>query len=436
MEWWMSLLLILGGLLILMGSGFPVAFCFLLVNFVASFLFWGISGPDQFLLSIRDSVVSFSFLPVPLFILMGTVMFHSGLAPFIIEAVDRWLGRMPGRLSLLAVGGGTILSALSGASMASVAILGSALVPEMEKRGYQKPMTLGPILGSGGLAIMIPPSGLAVLLGAIGEISIGQILIAIIVPGLVMAVLYAGYIVIRCMLQPHIAPAYSFPPIPIMQKIIPTVRYVLPQGVIIFLVVGVILFGIATPTEAAATGALGMFALSAVYGRLNWPVIKKAIGEGASTSVMVMMIMLGARGFSEVLAFSEASSGLVEFGMSLPVPPIMMIVFMQVIVLIMGMFMSPGAVLMVSLPLFMPIVRSQGFNEVWFAVITLLNIEMGMTTPPFGMNLFVMRGSAPPGTTMGDIYRAGLPFLYCDAIAMILLLIFPALALWLPGLMS
>lgn len=415
-----------------MASGFPVAFCFLLLNCVASFLFWGIDGPTQLILSIRESVVSFSILPVPLFILMGTVMFYSGIAPVVIDALDRWLGRLPGRLSLLAVGGGTLLSTLTGASMASVAILGSSLVPEMEKRGYQKPMSLGPILGSGGLAIMIPPSGLAVLVGAIGEISIGKILLAIIIPGFLMATLYALYIVIRCMLQPQLAPTYEFKAVTIMEKIIPTVRYVLPLAVVIFLVVGVIFLGVATPTEAAATGALGTFGLVFLYGRLNWQVVRKAVAEGVWSSGMVLMVILGARGFSEVLAFSRASSGLAEFAMGLEVAPIILIIFMQVVILIMGMFMSPSAILMVILPLFMPIIRSFGFNEIWFAVITLINIEMATTSPPFGLNLFVMKGSAPSGTTMGEIYRAALPFLFCDLIAMAMIFIFPSLALWLP----
>jgi tripartite ATP-independent transporter DctM subunit len=417
-----------------MASGFPVAFCFLLVNFVAAILFWGPGGPEQLILSMRQSIVTFTLLPIPLFILMGTVMFHSGIAPLMIDAVDKWLGRLPGRLSFLAVAGGTLLSALTGASLASVAILGSSLLPEMEKRGYKKPMTLGPILGSSGLAIMIPPSALAVLLGSIGEISIGDILVAIIVPGLLMAVLYGGYIVIRCMLQPHLAPQYESPAIPIMQKIIPTVRYVLPIGVIIFLVVGVMFFGMATPTEAASTGALGTFGLAASYKKLNWRVVKKSVSEGTWTSCMVLMIILGAKSFSEALAFSGASSGLVEFAMRWHVAPIIIFIIMQFVALIMGMFMSTTAVVMVTLPLFMPIIRSLGLNEVWFAVVMLLNLEMATTSPPFGLNLFVMKGVAPTGTSIEDIYRAALPFLYCDLAAMALIIIFPGLALWLPGL--
>jgi tripartite ATP-independent transporter DctM subunit len=352
-----------------------------------------------------------------------------------MDAVDKWLGRLPGRLGLEAVAGGTILSTLTGASMASVAILGSVLVPEMEKRGYKKPMSLGPILGSGGLAIMIPPSGLAVLSGAIGLISIGKILIGIVIPGLLMAVFYASYIIIRCLLQPSIAPAYDVPHIPLIEKLVATVRYILPLGFIIFMVIGVIILGITTPTEAAATGAFGCFILAALYKRLNWDVVRKSIGGALSITLMMFLIISGAKAFGQVLAYSGASRGLIEFATGLPLAPIFILVAMQVVILIMGTFMDVVAIMMVTLPLFMPIVLTLGFNPVWFLVIFLLNIEMATTTPPFGLSLFVMKGVAPPDTTMGDVYKAGLPFLGCDLIVMALLITFPAIALWLPALM-
>ncbi|MBU2609081.1 MAG: TRAP transporter large permease subunit, partial [Chloroflexi bacterium] len=172
MEWQLFLLLFFGSLLFLMATGMPVAFSFLTVNVVFMFIYWGgAAGLQQLVESLFVSVSSFTLLPIPLFVLMGEIMFRSDIAPKMMDVLDKWLGRLPGRLGLLAVGGGTVFATLSGASMASVAMLGGTLVPDMEKRGYKKAMTLGPILGSGGLAIMIPPSNLAVLLGAIGEIS-------------------------------------------------------------------------------------------------------------------------------------------------------------------------------------------------------------------------------------------------------------------------
>ena len=208
MEWYIVLLLVFGGLLVLMLTGIPIAMAFLIVNlFGAVFLFGGIGGLEQLILSIYSNLASFSLLPLPLFILMGDVLYHSGIGPLLIDVLDRWLGRLPGRLAIISVLGGTVLSVLTGASVGSVAMLGNTLVPEMDKRGYARSMSIGPIIGSGGLAIMIPPSGLAVLLGAVGEISIGKILIAIIIPGLVLATFFTIYIIVRCFLQPNLAPA-------------------------------------------------------------------------------------------------------------------------------------------------------------------------------------------------------------------------------------
>jgi tripartite ATP-independent transporter DctM subunit len=416
-------------------TGMPVALCFMLINVVGMYLlFGGGTGLEQLINSIYSSLNSFILLPVPLFVLMGEVMFHSGIAPVLIETLDKWVGRIPGRLSLLAVAVGTLFSALTGTSLASVAMLGSSMVPDMEKYGYKKPMSLGPILGSGGLAMMIPPSALAVLCGAIAEISIGKILVAIIVPGLLMAVVYALYIIVRCSLQPDLAPVYEVDPAPMREKVISTMKYVLPQGIIVFLVVGVIFMGIATPSEAAATGAFGTFLIAIIYKRLTWEVTLKAVRGTLSVTGMMFLIIAGAMAFSQILGFSGASAGLSELATGLDLPPILIVMIMQVIVLFLGGFMDVVSIMMIVLPIFVPLVRAFGFSPVWFAVLFLLNIEMAGTSPPFGMSLFVMKGVAPKNTTMSDIYLAALPFLGCDLIVMILLFLFPSLALWLPSL--
>jgi tripartite ATP-independent transporter DctM subunit len=435
-AWQIILLLIFGSLLILMFSGIPVALSFMLINVVGMyFLFGGAAGLETLIDSIYTTLNSFILLPVPLFILMGEVMFHSGIAPVLIETLDKWLGRIPGRLSFLAVVVGTLFSTLTGTSLASVAMLGSSLVPEMEKQGYEKPMSLGPILGSGGLAMMIPPSALAVLCGAISEISIGKILIAIIIPGLSMAVVYAAYIIIRCICQPHLAPPYEISHVPFAEKVIATVRYVLPQGLVVFLVVGVIFFGVATPSEAAATGALGTFFIALIYGKLTWEVVYKAVRGTLTVTGMLFLIIAGAMAFSQILGFSGASAGLSELATGLSLPPVVIVIIMQIIVLFLGGFMDVVSIMMIVLPIFVPVVCALGFSPVWFAVIFLLNIEMASTSPPFGMSLFVMKGVAPKDTTMSDIYLAALPFLGCDLIVMMLLFISPSLALWLPALM-
>jgi tripartite ATP-independent transporter DctM subunit len=436
MEWYLALIMVVGLFLILLAMGMPVAFSFLFVNLIGAVLWWGgEAGLRQLIISISSSVARFALMPVPMFILIGEVMFHTGLAPRAITALDQCVGRLPGRLSFLAVLSGTIFATLSGSSVAATATLGSVLTPEMEARGYKKPMSLGPILGSGGLSIMIPPSALGVLLAALAKISVGAILIAIILPGLLMGVLYAGYIVIRCWLQPSVAPTYRVPPVPLLTKIIDLVRYVLPLGLIVFSIIGVIFLGLGTPSEAAALGALASFVLAAAYKRLNWQTFNRAVGTTLHITVMMLMIFTGSTAFSQILAFTGATTGLCTFFVGLPLSPMVLLIVMQILLVAMGTFMEPLAMVMVVLPVYLPIIHALDFNLLWFGVIMLLNMEMATTSPPFGLGLFAMKGVAPSDTTMGDLYRAALPFLGCDLIAMLVIMMFPPLTLWLPNLM-
>ena len=415
----------------------PVAFCFMLINVAGVYLlFGGVAGLEQLILSIYSSLATFILEPIPLFILMGEVMFHSGLGANVVNTLDKWMGRVPGRLALISVAAGTILATLTGVSIASTALLGSLLIPEMEKRGYKKDMTMGPIMGSGGLAIMIPPSALAVFLGAIGEISIGKLLIAIIVPGLLMASLYAAYILIRCSLQPSIAPTYEVPPTPLSEKLAATVRHVFPIGFIIFLVIGVIILGIATPSEGAATGTLGVFIMAFLQKRLNWEVVKKSTYGTLMTTGMIFLIIAFAKAFSQILSFTGATQGMSQFAIGLPVSPLLIFIGMQVIILILGCFINVDAIILLTIPIFMPIVSALNFDRVWFGTIALINLEMALITPPFGLCLFVMKGVAPPGTTMTDVYKAAIPFIVLQILAMAIIMFFPPIALWLPGLMG
>lgn len=431
MDWWLILLIIFGSLIILMLSGMPVAFSFLLINLVGVVILWGGSkGLQQLILSMGGSVATFTLLPVALFILIGEVFFQSGMALRAIDVLDKWMGRMPGRLGLLAVAAGTLFGTLSGMSMASVAMLGSVLVPEMERQGYKKPMSLGPILGSGGLAIMIPPSSLAIILGTLGQFSVGKLLISISFPGLVMATFYSLYIIIRCKLQPHLAPTYEVTPTPLREKITLTVKHVLPLSLVIFLVTGVIFLGIATPSEAAATGAFGAIVLACLYRGLKWERLKEIIYNTIEIAVFILLIITGSTAFSQILAFSGAIGGLTKMVVSLSVPPILLLIAMQSVVLVLGCLMDQVAIMMITIPIFMPVVNILGFNPVWFGVMYLLNLEIATSSPPFGMSLFVMKGVAPYNTTMTDIYLAALPFICLDLLVMALMIIFPAIVIW------
>lgn len=437
MGWAGTLALIFAALLALMVIGVPIAFSFLALNVVGAYFFWnGAAGLNQLVLSIYESVTNFALLPVPLFVLMGEVMFRSGIAGKLMDVVDSWIGRVPGRLSLMAVAGGTVFATLTGSAMAGAAMLSSLLVPEMERRGYSKPLSLGPILGAGGLAIMIPPSALAVLLAAIANFSVGEFLVAIIVPGLLMALAFASYIVVRCTLDPSAAPRYERAPVPLARRLRDTCLYGLPLFVIVFLVIGLMFLGIATATESAAAGALGCLVLAWAYRGLSWKMIRESFEATLRVSVMMLMILTGSTAFSQILAFTGASGGLVEMATNLPVSALMVVVAMQVVVLVMGCFMEPLSIMMLTIPIFFPIIKILGFSPVWFGAIMLLNMEVATITPPFGLVLFVVKSVAPPGTTLTDVYRAAMPFVACDVFVMALLLLVPQLVLWLPGLMA
>jgi len=436
MEWWLTLLIVFGSLVILLFAGLPVAFAFMLINIVGVIVFWGgVAGLRQLILSIFDSVTFFAIVPVPLFLLMGDVLFRSEMGTRMIDALEKLLGRLPGRLSLVAVAAGVVIGALSGNSWASAAMLGSVLEPEMEKRGYKKSMALGPIMGSGILAIIIPPSGMAVVLASLAGISVGGLLIGGIMPGLVMAVLYAIYIIVTCIIKPELAPSYVMARLSPWERFGPFLRYVLPLGVIIFSVMGLMLLGIASPTEASAFGVLSTFILAAAYRSLNWQVVKAAFTGTLTTTVMILMIFCGSTAFSQVLAYSGATKGLIEFAISAPVQPIILLIGTQVVVFFLGMFMEQMSILMITLPIFMPLCSIFHWNPLWFGVMMLVNMGIANISPPFGMVLFVMKGVSPPGTTMGDIYSAAIPYCVIDLIVILLIMAFPQIGLWLPSIM-
>jgi len=418
-------------LILLMSLNVPVAFAFMAINMVGSYLIMGgAAGIEQLVFRTTDALASFTLIPIALFMIMGEVMFHSKLGMDLVDTLDKWFGRLRGRLAFMAVGGGVLFSTLTGNSMGSIALLGSALVPEMERRGYKKPMSLGPILGSGGLAIMIPPSSLAVILGVIGDLSIGKILIAIILPGLLMAVLYAIYILGYCTIDPEVAPVFDVEPTPWREKLEAGIRNVLFLSIIIFSVVGVIFFGIATPTEAASTGAIAVMTLAALKGRLSFKVFADSMINSTHVSVMVLFIIVGALGFSQLLAYTGATEGMVEFIIGLEISKEQIILLMILSVILLGMFMGPLPIMLITLPIFIPTVEEFGFDAIWFAALYLIAIETGATSPPLGAALFVMKAVAPQGTNMGDIYKAAIPFLICDFLAIAIVFSFPEIVTW------
>jgi tripartite ATP-independent transporter DctM subunit len=434
MEWWAVFAFFIGGLVLLLASGFPIAFSFLCMDLLGILIFIGARGLYQTPLQIFSSLSTFTLAPIPLFIFMGELMFHSGVAYRTIDVLDKWLGRLPGRLSLLAAGGGTLFSALSGSTLANTAMLGTVLMPDMQRRGYHPAMSVGPIVGVGGLAMLVPPSSLAVVLAALGHISVSKILVGGVLPGLLLGGMFAVYIILRCWINPGLAPRYEVAASTWRERVMLLVRYVLPLGIVIFMVLGLMLLGIATPTEAAASGVMGTIIVITLFRKLTFKTLKNSITGTLEITIMIFMIIAASNTFSSILAFSGATQGLLGVIKGTNLPPLMILVGMQLLVFILGMFMETISIMMICLPIFMPIVKILGFDSVWFGVIMLINFEMGLITPPFGMLLFVMKGVAPKEISIEDICRAALPFILCDALAIALIIIFPAIAMWLPSL--
>lgn len=435
MEWFEALGLLIGSILILMAIGMPVALAFLAANIVGAWFFMGgARGVTLMLNNGFGGLTNFALVPIPLFLLMGEIFFHTGLGARMFNAIDKLLGRLPGRLSYVTVLGGTAFSTLSGSSMGSTALLGSLMVPEMTKRGYKKHMSIGPILGTGGLAIIIPPSALAVLLATLARIDVGALLIAGIIPGLILASFYIATIYIQTKIDPSAAPAYDVENLDMRQKVGLLFKDILPMlSVMVLIVIGMV-GGLITPSEAAAFGALGVLILGFIFRCMTWEAMKKSIIGALRVTLMAYLIVFGSATFSQLLAFSGASSGLIKWATSFDLAPIAMLLVMFGVLLLLGMFMEQISMMLLTVPIFFPLATTLGFDPIWFGLIILLALEISFTTPPFGLLLFVMKGVAPKDTTMREIYGSAVPYMACSMLLVALLILFPQLALWLPGL--
>jgi tripartite ATP-independent transporter DctM subunit len=427
MEWYLILLTLFGMLMVVLLAGMPVAFGFLLVNIIGLIVFFdGFRGLALLAPSAATSVASFSLTPIPMFILMGELLTRSGLAGFALDAVDKWIGRLPGRLSVVCVTGGAVFGAMSGSSLASTALLGSTLGPEMAQRGYRPQMSVAPILGAAGLSPLIPPSALAVLLAVQARVSIGTLLIMGAAAGIVLAVLFNTYFVVRAILQPELAPRYDVPPVPLRERIY-ALRHVAVVGGLVFVVLGLILIGAATPSETAALGAVASAVAVIVYRRMSFGLIKEVVRASASTTGMILMIFVGSIAYSQMLAASGASAGFVGWVIDLPIDPLLTVVGLIATVFILGLFIDAISIMLITVPLYMPVMHALGMDPLWFALLVLIALEMGALTPPMGLQLFVLKG-VQPDLEMSSIFRSVWPVVVMMWLLIILILLNPSIA--------
>jgi tripartite ATP-independent transporter DctM subunit len=433
MSWEAAAWMMLGGSTVLIFLGLPVAFSFLVINLAGALLFLGgEAGLVQLARNSVASVASFSLTPIPLFILMGEVLFHTGLAVKVIDGVERLIAQVPGRLAVVAVVAGTVFSAISGSTIATTAMLGSLMLPVMLARGYHPTMATGPIMAIGAVDMLIPPSALTVLLGSLSGISISKLLIGGVMPGLLLAVLFVIYIIVRVKLNPALAPASAIVRYQGWEKLRPLVQYVLPLVSIFVIVVASMSAGWATPTESAAIGALFTMMLAAAYRALTLANLSRALRGTAAISGMILFIIVGATTFSQILSFSGASNGLVEIIANQGLPPLAVIACMMLVLVFLGLFVDQVSMMMITLPIFMPLVQKFGIDLVWFGVMFLICMQLGLLLPPHGLLLMTMKGVAPPEVKMGHIFQAVVPYLIMSLLVLALVFFVPAVAVWLP----
>ncbi len=481
MEWYLALLLMLGTVCVAMFLGLPVALAFFAANVLGTFLFINGDIGLVFMAMEFNNAINFGLAPIALFLLMGEILLHTGVAFKAIGAIDRMISRVPGRLSIVSIVGGTVFSSLSGSTIANTAILGSVLLPDMIKRGYKPAIAMGPIMAVGGIAMLIPPSALAVLLASIAEQSVAQLLIAGIIPGILMALLFFAYVVGRCVIDPTLAPSYTpdenylNEPITLtvnfgnksifnitykgtakrtINRLLPFLIYILPLSIIFIVVVGSIFFKIAAPTEAAALGcisALGACYFFKIFNKtvkvtgiegadFSFKEIWKALIETSKINVMILFIIAGSLVFSQALSNSGATDGLLQAVSDMNLNKLTIVIIMVLVLLFLGAFMDQVSMLLLTLPFFLMGTNSFqvafDIDVIWLMVLMLITMEISLLTPPFGLLLYVMKGIAPFNVTIGQVVMSAMPFIAIEVVVLGLLIAVPEVAIWLPSMIE
>ncbi|MFZ4756970.1 MAG: TRAP transporter large permease [Burkholderiaceae bacterium] len=436
MPWWETLILLFGLLTVLLLVGLPAGFAFLAINLVGAVVYLG--GEAGLMQVVRNGVASitnFSLTPIPFFVLMGEVLFHTGVAMKAIDAFDNLIWRMPGRLAVIAVVAGTVFSAISGSTVATTALLGGLLLPQMLRRGYQPRMAMGPIMAIGGVDMLIPPSALTVLLGSLAGISISGLLVAGVVPGILLSILFVGYIVLRCVMDPTLAPTFEHQRVSGWARWRPLVVYVTPLVFIFVVVIMSMTAGWATPTESAAVGAAATVLVAALYRAMTIDALLKSLRGTAAISGVILFIIIGATTFSQILSFSGATNGLVSLVQGAGLSQWVVLLGMMGILLVLGCFVDQVSMMLITLPFFMPLVQHFNWDPLWFGVMFLICMQLGLLTPPFGMLLFTMRSVAPKEIPTREIFAAVMPYVLFGLLMLVLVMVFPPLATWLPKLL-
>ncbi|MBN1382789.1 MAG: TRAP transporter large permease subunit [Deltaproteobacteria bacterium] len=427
-------ILFFSSLLIFLFLGLPLAFVLGGVSIIFIYFTW---GPQAFYMVAAQTwgaMNKFTLVAVPLFVFMAMLLEKSGAANDLYEMMYLWFGPLRGGLAIGTCVICAIFAAMCGISGAAVASMGAIALPSMLQRNYDKKLAIGCILAGGGWGILIPPSVIMILYSLITGESVGKLFAGGVFPGLLLLVLVSTYIGIRCYFRPQEGPALSREERGSWRnKIIALKAVILPIG-IVFIVLGSIVGGITTPTEAAGMGVLGAFISALVYRRLTWQILYEAGIRTLRLTGMIMWILFGAYCFSAAYQGMGASNLIRDLVQYIPGGAWGVIIFIQVVIFLLAMVLDPMGIMMICVPVFLPIVTAYGFDPIWFGILFTINMEIGYMTPPFGFNLFYMKGLVPPGISMADIYRSAIPYTIVSLVGLAIVMIFPKIATWLPTL--
>jgi len=427
-------LIVIAIFIILLLMGVPVFAALGLSGVIGILLLRGPSGLQAIPTVMYDKIRSFILVAVPLFILMGQVIFHSGIGEELYTLGNRWLNKFPGGLAMASVFACTIFAAMSGVSIAGAATVGSFAIPEMIKRGYDKSLATGSVAAAGALALLIPPSVGFIVYGEVADESVGMLFIGGIIPGLVLSLMMMTYIGIAAWLNPKIAPKSDEQ---ITWKLrIKSLLKVWPSLVLILAVLGSIYLGLATPTQSAAIGFLVSLILArVVYKKMNWHIFREVVRSSMLTSSMILLIFVCAMFFGYVLTFLRVPQYIMEFIANSGWPNWLSLTAIMVLLFVLGMFVDVVSIITIGAPLLIPTVTMLGYNTLWFGIIIGITLEMAVITPPVGLNLYTIKGVSPSGVSLYDIIRGVIPFVILEIIALIIFVAFPDLCLWLPATM-
>ena len=428
-------LLLFGSMLLLLLTGFPISYGLGAIAMVFSFWLWGPQSLWMGYLAAVSTVNYTVLVCIPMFVFMGMMLYYSGIADDLFMTFQNWLAPIPGGLASATIGVCTMIAALVSSEAAGTLTMGRIALPLMRKRGYQKEISVGCIQAGAALGFLVPPSFIAILYAVIAKESIGRLFLGGAIPGLLLAVMYITYITIRCKIQPEIAPTIPKEKRPSQREKIRSLQHLILPTLLIFSVLGTIMLGLTTPVESAAIGALGGVIAVAIKKELSMKLIKDALMDSSKLTAIMMWIFMGALTFGQIYDALGAKEIIYTVTTALPLGPWGVLTMIQCTFFILGMFMDDTAILFITMPIYIPIINELGFHPVWFGVLYIINMQMAYMTPPFGYCLMLIKGVVPPDITMGDIYRSVIPFVIIQGIALVLIMIFPQLVLWLPGVM-